>query len=217
MQDHFLFAHSLAERYGCTMASILFDDHSDGHPNNHYPELNPKSAQIRLIVLARGELDSSIHCTYRVVDLDDEHSWYETFSYVWDDGDGTESISVDGKAASVGRSLFGALEQLRYVDRERTLWIDAICINQSCDNGKTHQVGMMCSIYTQCRPTGRDLVTGCESRHTHGHLDGEAHGRSSRVLGRSLSAAPGGGSPELTPHQAVVGAYVDDPGGETSL
>ncbi|KAL1847691.1 hypothetical protein Daus18300_013858 [Diaporthe australafricana] len=132
------------------MASILFDDQSDSQPDNHYPKLSPNSAQIRLIVLAPGELDSPIHCTYRVVDLDDEHTSYENLSYVWNDGAGTVSILVDGHAATVGRSLFGALEQLRQVDTERTMWIDAICINQSCNTEKTQQVGMMCNIYKQC-------------------------------------------------------------------
>lgn len=130
------------------MSSVLFDDLSD----IHYPKLDAKSAQIRLIVLARGALDSPIHCTYRVVNLDDENFLsYETVSYVWQDGTGTGPILVDGKTATVTWSLFGALEQLRFVDRERVLWVDAICINQSDDDEKTHQVDMMCRIYSQCR------------------------------------------------------------------
>lgn len=115
------------------MAPDLFDDRSAGH----YPNLDPDSAQIRLIVLARGALESPIHCTYRVVSLDDQDLSYETLSYVWKDAAGTEPIWVGGEAASVTRSLFGALEQLRQVDCDRTLWIDAICINQGDSAEKT--------------------------------------------------------------------------------
>lgn len=128
------------------METDLFDDHSTAH----YPKLNADSAQIRLIVLERGAPDSPVHCTYRVVSLDEEHLSYETLSYVWKDEAGTEPIWVEGKAASVTRGLFGALEQLRFVDCERTLWIDAICINQSDTTEKTQQVDMMCRIYSQC-------------------------------------------------------------------
>lgn len=129
------------------MAPDLFDDHSA----SHYPNLDADSAQIRLIVLARGAPESPIHCTYRVVSLDDEDLSYETLSYVWKDAAGTEPIWVDGKAASVTRSLFGALEQLRHVDGDSTLWIDAICINQGDSAEKTRQVDMMRRIYSQCR------------------------------------------------------------------
>lgn len=129
------------------MAPALFNDHSAAH----YPKLDAGSAQIRLIVLERGALNSPIHCTYRVVSLNDQNLSYETLSYVWKDGAGTEPIWVEGKAASVTLSLFGALEQLRLVDSERTLWIDAICINQSDASEKTQQVDMMRRIYSQCK------------------------------------------------------------------
>ncbi|KAK7727193.1 hypothetical protein SLS63_007244 [Diaporthe eres] len=132
---------------GYIMDSELFDDHS----TVHYPKLDADSAQIRLVVLARGAPNSPIHCTYRVVSLDDENLSYETLSYVWKDEAGTAPVCVEGKAASVTRGLFGALEQLRLVDCERTLWIDAICINQSDSVEKTQQVDMMCRIYSQCR------------------------------------------------------------------
>lgn len=131
------------------MKSDLFVDPSTAH----YPKLDADAAQIRLIVLARGAPDSPINCIYRVVSLDDEGLSYDTLSYVWRDENeaGTKPILVESKAASVTRSLFGALQQLRLVDCERTLWIDAICINQNDPGEKTQQVDMMCRIYGQCR------------------------------------------------------------------
>jgi hypothetical protein len=39
------------------------------------------------------------------------------------------------------------LSHLRYHDKDRVLWVDAICIDQTNDNEKTHQGRMMRRIY----------------------------------------------------------------------
>ncbi|EON67114.1 hypothetical protein W97_06367 [Coniosporium apollinis CBS 100218] len=49
----------------------------------------------------------------------------------------------------VTENLHLALKHLRLKDRERTLWIDALCINQSDTRERTHQVTRMSSIYKQ--------------------------------------------------------------------
>jgi hypothetical protein len=45
-------------------------------------------------------------------------------------------------------ALVWALKHLRYPDRDRTLWIDAICIDQLNVDEKNHQVQMMSQIYS---------------------------------------------------------------------
>lgn len=51
----------------------------------------------------------------------------------------------------VTENLGAALRDLRKADQPRTLWADAICINQAVDGDeskeKNHQVGMMDEIY----------------------------------------------------------------------
>ena len=56
-----------------------------------------------------------------------------------------------------------ALRRLRDPAVSRILWIDAICINQSDKNEKSHQVAMMGEIYSSCQKAivwlGEDLDT----------------------------------------------------------
>ncbi|KAG0645851.1 Heterokaryon incompatibility protein [Hyphodiscus hymeniophilus] len=42
-----------------------------------------------------------------------------------------------------------ALRRLRHHEKERVLWVDAICIDQEDDKERGHQVGLMCKIYSK--------------------------------------------------------------------
>lgn len=48
-------------------------------------------------------------------------------------------------------NLEAALKRLRYPDRDRHLWVDALCINQEDDVEKTHQVNLMQDIYSNSK------------------------------------------------------------------
>jgi hypothetical protein len=84
---------------------------------------------------------------------------YEALSYVWGTTEHPETISVitghvsfqptpDGPVSlSVGPNLACALRHLRYANRRRTLWIDAICINQKNDAERSEEVQAMGDIY----------------------------------------------------------------------
>ena len=50
-------------------------------------------------------------------------------------------------------SLAAALQHLRYPERARTIWVDAICINQGINSEKNHQIALMGSIYSQAQRT----------------------------------------------------------------
>lgn len=58
-------------------------------------------------------------------------------------------IVVSGTILSVTKNLFDALGYLRDAVWTRTLWIDALCINQKDDAEKNTQVAMMGRIYSQ--------------------------------------------------------------------
>jgi hypothetical protein len=47
----------------------------------------------------------------------------------------------------IGCNLFHALRALRLQDRERVLWVDALCIDQENTDEKGHQVGQMRNVY----------------------------------------------------------------------
>lgn len=81
-----------------------------------------------------------------------EHSsWgskpYEALSYVWGDIRDSTTILANDHTISITKSLETALRHLRYSDKSRYLWVDAICINQEDILEKSEQVAKMGLIY----------------------------------------------------------------------
>ncbi|PMD13834.1 HET-domain-containing protein [Hyaloscypha hepaticicola] len=105
----------------------------------------------RLVSLQPGSLGSAPVCTL----LNDK--WvaggtsYEALSYVWGDANDRKMIVLNGVVFQVTRNLYSALRHLRYTDRSRTLWIDAICIDQGNVLERNHQVESMGNIYENCK------------------------------------------------------------------
>lgn len=95
-----------------------------------------------------GDATNAIHCTFSLASLDDNPS-YEALSYVWGDPGTNASITVHGHHFPVTSNLVSILKLLRYEDRKRVLWIDALCINQDNVNERSHQVAEMHRIYSQ--------------------------------------------------------------------
>ncbi|KAB2111085.1 hypothetical protein AG0111_0g1520 [Alternaria gaisen] len=107
----------------------------------------PHDRSIRVLDLAPGAWDESVSCSLRTVHLDDDDPRYEAISYAWGDYNDRKPVICNGHAITTTRSLFEALQRFRYVDTTRTLWADALCINQADDNEKTSQVRLMSYIY----------------------------------------------------------------------
>ena len=76
------------------------------------------------------------------------NSRYEALSYTW--GASTEGHTIllnGGVPINVTDNLYQALRRLRYVSKVRTLWVDALCINQADTVERADQVGQMGLIY----------------------------------------------------------------------
>ncbi|KAI8623268.1 heterokaryon incompatibility protein-domain-containing protein [Xylariaceae sp. FL1651] len=88
-------------------------------------------------------------------ELDSHSLRYEALSYTWGSIQDSEAalITDDTSAAfatlPIGLNLSSALRHLRYKDRSRALWVDAICINQSDMSERATQVKRMADIYQQ--------------------------------------------------------------------
>uniref|UniRef100_A0A0B7KHY6 Heterokaryon incompatibility domain-containing protein n=1 Tax=Bionectria ochroleuca TaxID=29856 RepID=A0A0B7KHY6_BIOOC len=108
--------------------------------------------QIRLLHLSNGNFNDLIHIDLTVEDFAFGVE-YEALSYTWanDAGDSQKSCSVYyGKGWEVIRvteNCANALRRLRYRNKTRTLWVDAICINQEDVDERSHQVEMMADIF----------------------------------------------------------------------
>lgn len=108
----------------------------------------PQRRSIRVLDLAPGTWDEPVNCSLRIVHLDDDPR-YEAISYAWGDYNDRKPVICNGYAITTTHSLFEALQRFRYVDTTRTLWADALCINQADDDEKTSQVRLMSYIYTK--------------------------------------------------------------------
>lgn len=60
-------------------------------------------------------------------------------------------VTIDGEPFLVRPNLHSALRALRRRDRDASVWVDAICINQAEESERTHQVWQMKDIYRNAR------------------------------------------------------------------
>jgi hypothetical protein len=114
--------------------------------------LDPIKTEIRLLILydfdsaspRRGEAE------LRTVSLDTNPA-YEALSYEWGDGPMDHTFTIGGQNKSIKENIFLTLQCLRHKKEERTLCIDAICINQDSTREKNFQVRQMGTIYLQAK------------------------------------------------------------------
>ena len=107
------------------------------------------SSNIRLLELQpcdAQDTSGTTGCTLCVTQLGDSPT-YMAVSYMWGDARITNTILVNGQTFSVRRNLWNLLEQLRRDGHQCRLWIDAICIDQTSLDERSHQVAMMGAIY----------------------------------------------------------------------
>jgi hypothetical protein len=101
-----------------------------------YDALNQDVSEIRLIVLAPRVFDDILMIKLRIGKLVpgtghvEEHAELanEVLSYVWGTETSPHTVLVEGKDVSIGTNFEDALRYLRYADKVRVLWINALCI-----------------------------------------------------------------------------------------
>ncbi|RKL27258.1 hypothetical protein BFJ72_g13285 [Fusarium proliferatum] len=127
--------------------------------------------KIRVLRLHKGHFGDCLHGDFETVSLrnrDTEPSEsettpsdaresavsYEAVSYTWAKGNGKRDkdhaifIGKRWDMLPITENCYDALQNCRFDDQDRRLWVDAICINQSNISERTHQVGMMRRIYS---------------------------------------------------------------------
>src|SRR5215471_18590933 len=116
---------------------------SNSHP---YVKLDSRSKEIRFLELLPGQFDSPIEGRLKRGCLNDPIE-YHALSYCWGNPSRTKPITLDGHRFLATESLEEALRYLRCQDALRTMWIDALCINQADDRERSQQVRLMAEIY----------------------------------------------------------------------
>jgi hypothetical protein len=76
-----------------------------------------------------------------------QYPGYDALSYVWGDPSTTSVLIIDGHESSITKNLEYASRHLRSEVEPITLWIDAVCVNQSDVAERNSQVRRMGLIY----------------------------------------------------------------------
>ncbi|KAH8702916.1 heterokaryon incompatibility protein-domain-containing protein, partial [Phaeosphaeriaceae sp. PMI808] len=106
-----------------------------------------QNPHIRLLTLLPAKSEANpIRCSITPFDLTTAPA-FENLSYCWGNVAQKKLIECNKRPFQVTNNLYSALQHLRYKDKERILWIDAICINQEDWNERSAQVVIMRNIY----------------------------------------------------------------------
>ena len=110
------------------------------------------STHIRLLRLLPKEKDpNNIRCElfqYPLGDVSGLSPLYEALSYVWGSKENLQSIIVENQSFNITRNLFTALLHMRDDKLPRTIWVDAICIDQESTE-KERQIALMAEIFAR--------------------------------------------------------------------
>jgi hypothetical protein len=140
------------------MADSLLSD--NGQPKAYqYEPLQPDDNQIRLLHISKNDQEQAVF-SLKAFDMDDCPS-YMALSYTWGPPLPTRTIVVDGAKFTVRENLWSFLDTftgsgitvLDEVDAPLNvpeyMWIDQLCIDQSSNSEKSHQVQRMAQIFKQ--------------------------------------------------------------------
>ncbi|KAI6086646.1 heterokaryon incompatibility protein-domain-containing protein [Hypoxylon rubiginosum] len=108
------------------------------------------STAFRLLELLPGDDDATVSFCLHTKDLTVPPE-YEAVSYAWGVVDRRVASICDKRQFMISPGLRDALIQMRYGNRTRLLWVDAICINQTNSVERGHQVSNMRSIYAKAK------------------------------------------------------------------
>ena len=115
----------------------------------HYEPLDHSLSQIRVFtLLPASEFSSPLRGRLTIQSFSPRPIAYEALSYVWGEQGGDETLEVDCMPLAITSNLSLALRYLRYANRSRDLWIDAVCINQDSPEDKSREVRKMRQIYS---------------------------------------------------------------------
>ncbi|RDW56395.1 hypothetical protein BP5796_13217 [Coleophoma crateriformis] len=137
----------------CDDDQRLKDFHYDSTPHHPPPKFvyqslrtHYKAGDMRLVHLQPGKKDEKIQLRIQNMEIRNRTK-YEALSYQWGDTKNPQEIELNGYPFQVTSNLHAALKRLRNPHGIRTLWIDAICMDQNNDAELSSQLTKMHDIY----------------------------------------------------------------------
>lgn len=120
----------------------------------HYDVLPSDGTSFRLLrVLPSIKSHATIQCELVTTSITQSAKKYVTGSYVWGSSESCSYITVNGVKIQVRENLADFLRGCRGRATSVSIWIDAICINQSDLAERGSQVRLMSHIYTNATAT----------------------------------------------------------------
>ena len=171
------------------------------------------------MTISPGKPDDPLYCRLTRHNLLGEGLDFEALSYCWGDLKDTATITLHheqcasrdhnlcsasepesvGQVFNVTKTLARALRYLRYEKKERTIWIDALCINQGSIKERNYAVSFMGDVYRCATSVAIFLGEEGTSEHFNGLWD---------LMGMLNSAVDRAGIEPLWKH-ADIGAALD--------
>ena len=115
------------------------------------------SWQTRLVELEPGSIEEPLKCQlckaeiiyFEGLGIQEKSGvvHFEAISYSWGRPELTYALTCNDMMLTVPPTLAAALRSLRYPQKSRYLWVDAICINQADKDEKAAQIGIMYTIF----------------------------------------------------------------------
>lgn len=119
-------------------------------PRKIYSHLPLDEDSIRLIKILPGS-EEPIKVRMAVDRLENVSREYEALSYVCGDMQEGHWIDLNGEEVEIYPNLYKALKNLRRPKSPRSMWVDAMCINQRSNNEKSKEIQRMGPIYNQAK------------------------------------------------------------------
>lgn len=125
----------------------------------HLPlDLQKDSASIRLIQVLPRDERGQVPCRMQHATIEAK---YTCVSYVWGPADDPRTILINDEAFLVRRNIYDFLQSISSEaaglitslprDAPRLFWIDALCIDQTNNREKNHQVQQMGAIFSRAQ------------------------------------------------------------------
>lgn len=116
-----------------------------------YSPIDLTTSAFRLICLIECHPCPEIHCELLKATFGEESGGmtYGALSYTWGTSENSAEILVNNQVLDVAWNLYDALYHLRLSEKDRYLWVDTVCIDQSNNEERGHQVRLMGSIYQE--------------------------------------------------------------------